>query len=485
MTISFGSTGTQVTHANSITPVVVGTAGQLAVLQVASGHPNDSIPTTPSGWQLAGSTSGGGGTFGASAGPRRLTWFTRVLTGGDANPTTSIPSGSTGSLIIGRIVSLSRSAGTGWVWATTFGEDAVSGTAFSAAGTLALTWKTGDFALVGYAVASNADSYTTEAVTAAGIVFGTVTERADAAVTTGNGATVALATTSVSSGTATVAPSTTATLASASTGIAGFLRVREASSTMTVSAQSVFPPRNLVALTSLTGDDIVSATIYRQQGTNLTAVRAASGVDVTGAATLLRVDAEQPFGVAVSYMATLTDVVGTSWTVASGAITSTVTSDVVSDAVRGIGAAVRIESPLEKKRDRDTASFNVGGRIVVLGRPRSAPSSSITVRTETDQAGDDLNEVLDSATEGVILVRKQNSLTRLDGTYALLSDNEAPNWYDEYRWFALDVVKAEAWPDTMEAAGFTLQDIANNYSALSDISAAFATLLAIALYDFG
>jgi hypothetical protein len=38
----------------------------------------------------------------------------------------------------------------------------------------------------------------------------------------------------------------------------------------------------------------------------------------------------------------------------------------------------------------------------------------------------------------------------------------------------------------MEAAGFTLQDIANNFSILSDISAFFTgTLLPIAQYDFG
>jgi hypothetical protein len=153
--------------------------------------------------------------------------------------------------------------------------------------------------------------------------------------------------------------------------------------------------------------------------------------------------------------------------------------------VRGVGAAVKIEAPLEKKRERDATSFNVGGRIVVVGRPRSAPSSTITVRTETDEDGDDLNDVLDNATEGVILIRKQTSLPRLDGTYVLLSDTESPNWYDTFRWFQMDTVKAEAWPDTMEAAGFTLQDVANNFSTLADLAATFSSLLAIALYDFG
>jgi hypothetical protein len=97
-----------------------------------------------------------------------------------------------------------------------------------------------------------------------------------------------------------------------------------------------------------------------------------------------------------------------------------------------------------------------------------------------------MNELLDSATEGTILVRKQVSLSRLDGTYSLIDDTESPNWYDEFRWFALTVVKSDDWPDVMEAAGFTLQDIANNFSILSDISAFFTgTLLSIAQYDFG
>ncbi|QTD96963.1 hypothetical protein [Streptomyces cyanogenus] len=486
MTISFGSTGAQVSHTDTITPVVAGTAGHLAILQVVSGHPNDNIPSTPSGWTLAGSTSGGGGVFGASTGPRRLTWFVRVLVGGDANPTTAIPSGSAGSIITGRIVSLSRTAGTGWRWAVSFGDDQTSGTGFSATGTTALTWRSGDWAVIGYGVASNADSYTAEAISVSGVTFGAVTERADTAVATGNGGTVALATASVSSGTATLGPTLTATLASASTGIAGVLRVREASTDITASAQSVFPPRNLVSATGLTGDDIVTATLYRQVGTDLTAVRAASNVDVTGQASLLRVDAEQPFGVSLTYAAVLTDVNGAQWTIYSSSLTSTVTSDVISDAIRGVGAAVKVESPLGWKRDRDSSSFNINGRIVVVGRPRSAPSATITVRTETDEAGDALNEILDHATEGTILLRRQTSLPRLDGTYALIDDSEDPNWYDTYRWFQLNLVKSDDWPDVMEAAGFTLQDIANNFSTLQDIANAFpGTLLSLAQHDFG
>jgi hypothetical protein len=487
MTISYVGVGTSASGTTNVTPAYPAgaTAGRLAVLQVVSGGSGDPMPSTPSGWTLAGSLTGGGGAFGSGTGPRRLTWFMRELVGSDSTPSTSIPS-STGSVIGGEIFVLSRTAGTGWRWAAAFGEDTVSGTAFSAPCQSGLTFAAGDFIALGYSLALSTSSIGTESATASGVVFGAFTHQINVSVATGNGGRLGMAWATVTTGASTPTPTVTATLSAATIGVAGVLRIREASSDVNATAQSVFPPRNLVSATGLTGDDIVTATLYRQVDTTLTPVRAASGIDVTGQASLLRVDAEQPFGISVNYAAVLTDVNGMQWTVFSGPITSTVASDVVSDAIRGVGAAVKIESPLEWKRDRDSSQFNINGRIVVVGKPRSSRSGTLTVRTETDDDGDAMNELLDSATEGTILVRKQVSLSRLDGTYSLIDDTESPNWYDEFRWFALNVVKSDDWPDVMEAAGFTLQDIANNFSILSDISAFFTgTLLSIAQYDFG
>jgi hypothetical protein len=488
VTISYGTSGALAQHTDTVTPAIPAgfTAGQLAVLQVVSGHTLDSVPSTPSGWTLAGSFSGGGGSFGLNTGPRRLTFFVRPLIAGDAAPTTAIPTGSSGSVIGARVITLARTAGTGWRWAVTFGQDAVSHTAFSAACSTGLTFQSGDFCVLGYAWPGQTVSTSARAATAAGITFNTATSHLGDAITSGNGARLTNADTSVTAGTGTQTPTVTATLSAANTGVAGMLRVREASSDINATPQSVFPPRNLVSATGLTGDDITTITLYRQIGSDLGAVRAAGGIDVTGQSSFLRVDAEQPFGVSLNYAAVLTDVNGAQWTVFSGPITSTVESDVISDAIRGVGAAVMIESPLEWKRDRDTTTFNINGRIIVQGKPRSARSGTLTVRTETDDDGDALNELLDNATEGTILVRKQVSLSRLDGTYAFTDDTESPNWYDEFRWFAMSIVKSDDWPDVMEAAGFTLQDIANNFSILSDIAAFFPTnLLAIAQYDFG
>jgi hypothetical protein len=312
-----------------------------------------------------------------------------------------------------------------------------------------------------------------------------VTERSDDAVTTGDACRLAVASCSVSTGAGSVAPTVTATLAAASTGVAGVLRIREASADITVTEQAVFPPRVLVSATGLAADDTVTATLYRQVGTALTAVRAASAVDVTGQDALLRVDAEQPFGVPVSYVASLVDAAGITWQVTSSEITTTVTSDVISDAVRGIGAAVTIETWPEKKRTRDGTAFNVGGRIVAVTRPRSAAQASVRVRTDTAAAGDDLQELLDGATEGVLLVRKQVSMEGVDNWLAVMDDSEDRRWFDGIRWWQLEVYETEPWPDVLEAAGYTLQDLADNYATLADLAADFSTLLDIALADLG
>lgn len=488
MTITYSAVAALASGTSTVAPdIPVGaTAGQLAVLQVVSAHTNDSIPSTPSGWSLIGTSSGGGGSYGAGTGPRRLTFFARVLLGGDAAPSTSLPAGDANSLLAARVITLARTAGTGWRWAVAFGEDTSSGTSFSAVSATALTWAAGDLALAGYAVPLSTAALSAEAITASGITFGTVTERADDTVTTGHDARLGTATGSVSSGSGTTAPTIAATLSSASTGAAGVVRLREASAAVTATAQNVFPPRNLVSVTGLLAENIASVTLYRQVGTARTAVRAATAVDVTGTDVLLRIDGEQPFGVAVSYVAVLTDANGIQWEISSSALTSTVTSDVISDAITGIGAAVRLQAASPRRRDRDATRFNVGGRRVMVSKPRSTPSLSLVLKTETDAAADDLDAVLDSATEGVVLIRHRTPLARLDGHYAIPSDEDTPTWYDEQVVWSLEADAAEPWPDVLEAAGFTLQDIADNITSLQDLATAFpGTLLDIALYDWG
>lgn len=489
MTISLVSTGALAQNAVTITPAYGSgvTAGNLALLTVLSGHPSESIPQTPSGWTLVDSLSGGGGSFGAGTGPRRLTWFARVLLGSDTAPTTAVPT-ATGSFLAGRIQIFNRSGGTGWRWGSSTGADTTSGTGFSDTGTNALSWATGDMAVAAFGIAVSTATFSAESVTAAGITFGAFTEQSDDQITaTGNHGGMATATGLVTAGSATVDPTVACTLSAAATGVAGVVRLRQATAALAVTAQAgaVFPPRVLTSVTGMLAENIVTASVYRVVGTAQTPVRAATAVNVTGADALLRVDAEQPFGVATSYGASLTDVNGDTWTVTSGSITSTVTAAyVLSDAVQGLGAAVTVEDWPSKKRDRGATVFNVGGRLVTVSRPRSGYQASMTVRTDLLADGNSLQQLLDTATEGTVMLRAQTTNARVDTYFVAVSDDERPQWFSDVEWWDLTVVESDAWPDALEAAGFTLQDIANNYTSLLDISNANATLLILALRSF-
>jgi hypothetical protein len=488
VTVSYFGAGALAQGTTTITPAYPtgAAAGQLAVLIVVSGTSVESTPSVPSGWTMAATLSGGGGTWGAGTGSRRLTLFVRQLTGGDAAPSTAVPSG-TGSVIAARIVTLARTAGTGWRWAAGVGQDTTSGTAFAAL-VDQMTFATGDYGLLAFGLPVSTATSTARSIAATGVTFGTPTLRTTDSVTAGDAARLHISDTTVTAGSGTQVATVSSTWAVAVTGVTALLRVREATAALTATAQTAFPPRNLVSLTGLAGDNAVTASIYRLLGTDRTPVRAATAVDVSVASALLRVDAEQPFGVPVSYGADLTDVTGAVWTVTTaGTITSTAAADIVSDAVQGIGAAVTLEAPWDKARDRGASTFNVGGRMVVVSRRRSGSSASVTLRTMSDADGDALGAVLQGATEGVVQIRKQVSLSRLDGHYAVTADAERPHWYDEVRWWSLDTVETEPWPDTQEAAGFTLQDLANNYATLQDLANAFpgGTLLDIAQFDFG
>ena len=116
----------------------------------------------------------------------------------------------------------------------------------------------------------------------------------------------------------------------------------------------------------------------------------------------------------------LVDSLGVESLIFSGPITSTVDSDVISDAVRGVGSIAFIEDWPDFKRTRDATTMNVGGRYVTVGRPRSKAQSTITVSVDTNADRDALDQVLNGLTEGVLLIRKQVTNSRVDGYMALI-----------------------------------------------------------------
>ncbi len=234
MSVAYASIGAFVTLAESVTLTYpeAPSPGRLAVAVVDSGHPTATVvPSTPVGWGFVGSFVGGGGAYGADAGPRRISLFIRALQGGDAEPTFTIPAG-TESRVGGAIVFLSYDAAGQPVirYQASFGEDTSSGTTFSVTGDRAIVWESplGQAALLAYVLATDAFSLSAEAITATGITFSAITERADNGSTVGADARRGVATGTITAGGPSAQiPTITATLSGSTTGVAGVLRVED------------------------------------------------------------------------------------------------------------------------------------------------------------------------------------------------------------------------------------------------------------------
>lgn len=61
--------------------------------------PSTTAPSTPSGWSLVGTATGGGGSLGTSTGPTRMTVFTRAVPSGGVGATQSVTLGSGSSAV--------------------------------------------------------------------------------------------------------------------------------------------------------------------------------------------------------------------------------------------------------------------------------------------------------------------------------------------------------------------------------------------------
>jgi hypothetical protein len=232
VSVSFDTNGVSSTGTTSITPVLpTGTAaGKMLLCFVGSNHATDdsATPATPSGWtQLFTFVGTGGGSQGVGTGNRRLTVFyreaasTRVVDGGtEANPTVTLTGGN---VMAGNAICLSK---TGSVWNFTYatGEDSTSDTALSITCSSSLSVYNGDF-LMEATVASSTASMSAEAVAITGATIATVTERTDAAGSSGNTLRVQYGTTSVTFGSGTATPILTGTHASATIASGAVIRV--------------------------------------------------------------------------------------------------------------------------------------------------------------------------------------------------------------------------------------------------------------------
>lgn len=254
---------------------------------------------------------------------------------------------------------------------------------------------------------------------------------------------------------------------------------------ITATEQDVYPPRVLLSVTGLTIGDGVR--VYREVTGERTLVRGADEV-VTDTA-LVRVDGELPFGIPIRYVAVVNDAVEYS----TGATVSYVLPGgkvVLSDAITGAAAELQIGAWGDKTYSRSSTRFKVGGRNVVVSNDWGQYESTLEVVVETTSSRDNLVALLETATDGIILVRQFGGYDGVDAYLAVDGAAErrfSQDGTDERRIWVLQVAETEPWSEALEARGYTLQDIADFYGVsgtLQDIADDFTTLLSIAQGDF-
>lgn len=253
---------------------------------------------------------------------------------------------------------------------------------------------------------------------------------------------------------------------------------------LSASVQDVYPPRVLLSVTGLTiGDDVE---LFRSVAGERTPVR---GGAVTATDTsVVRTDAELPFGVPVTYVARVND--STEYTAGPTTYTLPGGKVALSDAISGEAAEVVITAWPEKATERVASSFVVGGRNVVVSGPRGMWTADIEILTETTSARENMARLFDAATSGTVQVRQAGGYDGVDCYVAVLTDSErrfSQDGSDQRRLWTLKVSEVEGWSSDLEARGYTLADIETAYYALTldAIDNDHATLLALAQADLG
>lgn len=252
---------------------------------------------------------------------------------------------------------------------------------------------------------------------------------------------------------------------------------------LTLTALDTYPPRVSLAASGLY--DGATVTIYRTAAGSgdRTAVRGAEGRIVTTDALLVE-DAEAPFGLLLTYTLEVDGV-----DIDQETLTLVLDKVALSDAINGNAAEVVVTAWPEKSRTRNATVFSVGGRNIVVTGERGQFTSTLEVFTETLSARENLLDLLDNATSGIIQIRQGGAYSGVDGYLAVLSDIEkrwSQDGSDERRTFSLDVAEVGPWAEGLEAAGFTYQDVADAYTGLTydDLAGDYSSYLELGQGDF-
>jgi len=254
--------------------------------------------------------------------------------------------------------------------------------------------------------------------------------------------------------------------------------------TISTGQVDTYPPRVNVTVTNMVIGDSVE--LYRIVGGFRTALRGANDLSVSDTS-FIRLDAEMPFGVPVSYLAI---VAGVEYTSSPTTFVLPNNRVVLSDALSGLAAEVIILAWDEKQYSKQASTFKVGARNVVVSGPLGMFESTIELVTETMSSRDNLWVLLENTTEGIVQIRQDGNYPGVDSYIAVLTAAErrwSQDGSDPRRITSVQVAEVDKWAETLEAHGFTLQDIADAYTGqtLQDLSDDYATLLLLAQGEFG
>lgn len=465
MTITYVAAGSATTGDNaSVTPgAITGvTAGDLVLIQASIRSTGTGTVNTPSGWTVV-------EVLGS------MTILGRFWQAGDSLPQVTFTGGAAGDDTIARAAAwrgVAPDALTASVTATQANASAanIAYPALDVPGdrhaVVLFAWKQDD-----------ATTYSTPSTfTAVGLT----------STTTGNDASQAMyyviqtTEADISSGSITVT-------GGASAVSSAILVALHPAASIATTTQVDYPTRVLVSVTNLVvGADEVE--VYRSVASEETLLRAGTSANPVTDTSFLVVDAELPFGVAVTYVAVVNggaryETSATTYTLTGGKVAAT-------DAVLGLAAEVVIMAWPKKSRSRQSTTFQVGGKNIIVSGPLSQSESDITIYTETDSAGQAFEDLLDGATEGIIMLRQPGGYSGVDGWYAITSvdvDRFSQDGSDQRRTWTVHAVECDGWASALAATGWTLQDIYDFYGAsgqLADLSSDYTTLLEAALADW-
>jgi hypothetical protein len=202
-------------------------AGDLIILRVGQkpSTANGGTVTTPSGFTLSNSIVGAGGygtTLGADTGNTNIFEYYKTATGSETG-TLSVTVG-TNNVCWAQMYRVTKSVSGGWLVQSVTGSDVTNGTAVSVAFASDPGIKAGDLCLVGFCIPTDVTTpsqFSAEALTAAGVTFGTMVEISEPDTTVGNQIGGVNCAFPVTAGASTGIPTFTATAGGTTTNVRG------------------------------------------------------------------------------------------------------------------------------------------------------------------------------------------------------------------------------------------------------------------------